>query len=58
MQRSIFFNDIPIQKVAYEDTDYFRIYRDFLNDRTKYLQEIQKGCEGWDFGQNVQIRND
>jgi predicted ATPase len=42
------FNDIPIRKVAYEDTDYFRIYRDFLNDRTKYLQEIEKGCEGWD----------
>jgi predicted ATPase len=42
------FNDIPIRKVAYEETDYFRIYRDFLNDRTKYIQEIEKGCEGWD----------
>jgi predicted ATPase len=27
----------PIRKVAYEDTDYFRVYRDFLNDREKYL---------------------
>jgi predicted ATPase len=30
----------PIRKVAYEDTDYYRIYRDFLTDRTKYLDEI------------------
>jgi predicted ATPase len=34
----IFSFDGPgIQKVAYEDTDYFRIYRDFLNNRGKYL---------------------
>jgi predicted ATPase len=31
------FDRCPIQKVAYEDTQYFRIYRDFLNDRGKYL---------------------
>jgi predicted ATPase len=31
------FDAAPIQKVAYEDTDYFRIYRDFLNNREKYL---------------------
>ena len=31
------FNAAPIWKVEYEDTDYFRIYRDFLNNREKYL---------------------
>jgi predicted ATPase len=31
------FDEWPIQKIAYEDTQYFRIYRDFLNDREKYL---------------------
>jgi predicted ATPase len=31
------FDAIPIRKVEYEDTDYYRIYRDFLNNREKYL---------------------
>jgi predicted ATPase len=31
------FDHIPIRKVEYEDTDYFRIYRDFLNNRDTYL---------------------
>ncbi len=31
------FDASPIRPVAYEDTDYYRIYRDFLNDRGKYL---------------------
>jgi predicted ATPase len=31
------FDEIPIRKVKYEDTDYYRIYRDFLNNREKYL---------------------
>jgi predicted ATPase len=31
------FDTAPISLVAYEDTDYFRIYRDFLNNRAKYL---------------------
>ncbi|MBP1929787.1 putative ATPase [Methanolinea mesophila] len=31
------FDGIPIRKIAYEDTDYYRIYRDFLNSREKYL---------------------
>jgi predicted ATPase len=34
------FDASPIQKVGYEDTGYYRIYRDFLNDRAKYLDEI------------------
>jgi predicted ATPase len=29
-----------IHRVTYEDTDYYRIYRDFLSNREKYLDEI------------------
>ena len=29
----------PIHRVAYETTDYYRVYRDFLNDREKYLAQ-------------------
>jgi len=31
------FDQAPIRAVAYEDTDYYRIYKDFMTDRTKYL---------------------
>ena len=31
------FDAVPIRKIAYEDTDYYRIYRDFLNNRENYL---------------------
>lgn len=31
------FDTVPISQTRYEDTDYFRIYRDFLNNRGKYL---------------------
>ncbi len=31
------FDTIPIRKVGYEDTEYYRVYRDFLNNREKYL---------------------
>ena len=31
------FDTIPIQKVGYEETEYYRVYRDFLNNREKYL---------------------
>jgi predicted ATPase len=31
------FDAAPIHRVLYEDTDYFRIYRDFLDNRAKYL---------------------
>jgi predicted ATPase len=34
------FDRIPIEKVSYESTDYYRIYRDFLNNREKYLESI------------------
>jgi predicted ATPase len=31
------FDEAPIRQVEYEDTDYYRIYRDFLDNREKYL---------------------
>ncbi|OPX67932.1 MAG: iron-dicitrate transporter ATP-binding subunit [Methanoregulaceae archaeon PtaB.Bin108] len=31
------FDTVPIQKVGYEETEYYRVYRDFLNNREKYL---------------------
>jgi predicted ATPase len=32
------FDTSPIRMVRYEDTDYYRIYRDFLDNRTKYME--------------------
>jgi hypothetical protein len=45
------FDQIPIKPVSYEETDYFKVYRDFLNDRGKYLKQnpesrIQNPGEG------------
>lgn len=34
------FDHIPMKKIAYEDTDYYKIYRDFLQNREKYLNEL------------------
>jgi predicted ATPase len=34
------FDRIPVQEVAYEDTEYYRVYRDFLNNREQYLDGI------------------
>lgn len=34
------FNSAPVKQVAYEDTEYFQIYRDFINNRDKYLGEL------------------
>jgi predicted ATPase len=31
------FNSIPVQKIPYEETDHYRIYKDFLENRKKYL---------------------
>lgn len=31
------FDSTPIQRIGYEDTNHYRIYRDFLNDPKKYL---------------------
>lgn len=31
------FDETPVQEINYESTEYFRLYRDFLNNREKYL---------------------
>ena len=31
------FDKIPVKPIEYEDTDYFRVYRDFLNDRQPFF---------------------
>ncbi len=36
------FDYIPVKQVKYEETDYYRIYKDFLNDRAKYLNNLNK----------------
>ncbi len=37
------FDAAPIRKVRYEDTDYYRVYRDFLTNREKYLGGTDPG---------------
>ena len=31
------FDEIPVRRIAYEDTDHYRIYRDFMADPQKFL---------------------
>lgn len=33
------FDHVPIREVLYEETDYYRIYKDFLSNRDEYLQK-------------------
>jgi predicted ATPase len=33
------FNSSPLRKIRYEDTDHYLIYKDFLQDRAKYLRK-------------------
>lgn len=33
------FDQSPIQRLAYEQTEHYRIYKDFMNDRNKYLKQ-------------------
>jgi len=33
------FNHIPLKQVDYEETEYYRIYKDFMEDREKFLKE-------------------
>ena len=33
------FDEMPVSEVKYEDTEHFRVYRDFLNHREKYLMD-------------------
>jgi len=32
------FDNIPVRKITYEETEHYRIYKDFLLDREKYLE--------------------
>jgi predicted ATPase len=34
------FDTMPIKPIGYEDTEYFKVYRDFINNRDKYLKEL------------------
>jgi predicted ATPase len=31
------FDEIPVRQVAYEETEHYRLYKDFMNDRDRYL---------------------
>lgn len=31
------FDHIPLTRVEYEDTEYYKIYKSFMNDRTRYF---------------------
>jgi predicted ATPase len=34
------FDDAPIKEIKYEDTDYYKIYKDFLNNPDRYLNAL------------------
>ncbi len=34
------FDKIPVRPISYEDTEYFKVYRDFLNNRDKYIEDL------------------
>jgi predicted ATPase len=34
------FDKVPIQPISYEETEYYQIYRDFLNNRQSYLEGL------------------
>jgi predicted ATPase len=33
------FDRMPIRKIEYEQTDHYRVYKDFMTDRSKYLKQ-------------------
>ena len=37
--RILSFDEIPVCQVGYRDTNHYRIYKDFMKDPRKYLQE-------------------
>ena len=37
--RILSFDEIPVQPIDYQDTNHYRIYKDFMKDPEKYLQE-------------------
>lgn len=34
------FDTVPVKTISYEDTEYFRVYLDFINNRDKYLESL------------------
>jgi len=34
------FDRIPVGKIGYEETEYYKIYRDFINNREQYLKDL------------------
>ena len=34
------FDEIPIKRIDYEETEYYRIYKNFMEDRNKYLRKM------------------
>ncbi len=34
------FDHVPIRKVAYEDTDHYKVYREFMSGRERYLRDV------------------
>jgi len=32
------FDDPPVKQIEYEETQYYRIYKDFMTDRTRFLK--------------------
>ena len=37
------FDESPVKRIAYEDTQYYRIYKDFMEDRSKYFTTVAAG---------------
>lgn len=33
------FDEVPVREVQYEETDYYKVYKEFLEDREKFLDE-------------------
>jgi len=42
------FDHVPVCPVAYEETEHYQIYKNFLMDRNKYLQLDSIGIFFWD----------
>ncbi|MFH1639424.1 MAG: AAA family ATPase [Chloroflexota bacterium] len=34
------FDDIPVKQVGYEETEYYQLYKDFMNNREDYLERL------------------
>ena len=34
------FDTVPASPLQYEDTEYYRVYKDFLNDQSKYMESL------------------